>query len=421
MGVGMDGLAIRGGAPVRETPFPAWPQHGEEERANLMQVLECGPWSEPGGGPFVEAFERGFADLHRAAHGIAVMNGSVSLTLTLRAMGVGSGDEVIVPAYTFLATATSVLEVNALPVFADIDPDTLCLDPDAVEAAITPRTKAIIPVHLGGHPADMDRLCAIAGRHGLRIIEDAAHAHGAVWNGRPVGGWGDAGSFSMQASKNLTGGEGGIVTTNDPELAELVTSFRNCGRRQGGVWYEHVRLGGNYRMTEFQAAVLAAQLSRFDGHRARRDANGRILNAGLAGIAGIRPQGRDPRTDLHGYHLFCFRYDAAAFAGLTREAFLAALRAEGIPCGPGYPLPLNRQPLFAGFAFDRRATGYDPAYAPTRFASLHLPVTEAVCAEGAFIPQQVLLGSADDMADVVAAVAKIAGAVDRQGASAAVA
>ncbi|MGN6030442.1 MAG: DegT/DnrJ/EryC1/StrS family aminotransferase, partial [Thermomicrobiales bacterium] len=388
------------------------------ERKNLLEVLESGEWSEPGGGPFVQAFERAFSAIHEAAHGIAVMNGSVSLTLLLRAMGIGSGDEVIVPAYTFLATATSVLEVNALPIFVDIDPGTLCLDPDAVEAAITERTRAIIPVHLAGHPAELGRLCAIARRHGLRIIEDAAHAHGAVWDGRPVGTWGDAGSFSMQASKNLTSGEGGIVITSDPALAELVTSFRNCGRVRDGRWYEHVRLGGNYRMTEFQAALLVAQMTRFDEQRRRRDANGRILDAGLARIDGIRPQRRDARTGIHGHHLYCFRFDADAFDGLPRSAFLGALKAEGIPCGPGYPVPLNRQPLFAGQAFDTRATGYDPAYAPTRFASLALPVTDAVCDDAVFIPQHVLLGSATDMEGVIAAISKIACTVDRFGAAA---
>ena len=408
-------LAVHGGMPVRTRAFPGWPEHGDAERTNVLRVLDSGVWSEPGGGPFVQAFEREFAALHEAAHGVAVMNGSVSLTLTLRAMGIGAGDEVIVPAYTFLATASSVLEVNALPIFVDIDPSTFCIDPDAVEAAVTPRTRAIVPVHLGGHPADMDRLGEIGRRHGLRIIEDAAHAHGAVWNGRPVGSWGDVGSFSMQASKNLTGGEGGIVVTNDTELADGITSFRNCGRERGGVWYEHVRLGGNYRMTEFQAAVLVGQMTRFCEQRARRDANGRILNAGLAEIEGIRPQRRDPRTGVHGYHLYSFRYDASAFDGLSREDFLAALKAEGIPCGPGYPVPLNRQPLFANRAFDLRATGYDPGYMPTRFDTLDLPVTEAVCSEGVFVPQSALLGGEDDMADVVAAVRKIRCAVDRLG------
>jgi dTDP-4-amino-4,6-dideoxygalactose transaminase len=408
-------LARRGGTPVRTKPFPTWPQFGDIERENLLAVLDSGVWSEPAGGSFVQQFERGFAQVSGATHGIAVMNGTVSLMLTLRAMGVGSGDEVIVPAYTFLATASTVLEVNALPVFADIDPETYCLDPDAVEAAITPRTKAIIPVHLGGHPADMDRLCAIAARHGLRIIEDAAHAHGAVWNGKPVGSWGDAGSFSMQASKNVNSGEGGIVTTNDPELADVVTSLRNCGRVKGGVWYEHWRLGGNYRITEFQAAVLVGQLTRFEAQRAQRDANGRFLNAGLAEIEGIQPQRRDPRTEIHGHHLYGFRYDASAFQGLTRAAFVEALRAEGIPCGPGYSVPLNRQPLFTERAFDVRATGWDPNHAPTRFESLDLPSTQVICDEVVMMPQSVLLGDERDMEDIVTAVQKIRAAVDRDG------
>ncbi|MGC4189982.1 MAG: DegT/DnrJ/EryC1/StrS family aminotransferase [Thermomicrobiales bacterium] len=410
-------LARNGGVPVRARAFPAWPQFGDEERTNLLAVLESGEWSDPAGGPFVRAFERSFADLHEAAHGVAVTSGSVALTLALRALGIGTGDEVIVPAYTFIATAIAVLEVNALPIFVDVDPDTWCIDPGAVEAAITPRTKAIIPVHLAGHPADMDRLCEIARRSGLCVVEDAAQAHGAVWNGRPVGSWGDAGSFSMQASKNLTSGEGGIVVTSDADLAEMIVSFRNCGRQHDGVWYEHVRQGGNARMTEFQAAILSAQLTRFAGQRARRDANGRILDAGLMEIDGIRPQRRDPRTAIHGYHLYGFRYDPAACDGLPRDAFIAALNAEGIPCGPGYPMPLNRQPLFVDRAFDTRATGYDATYAPTRFEALDVPVTETMCNEVVLLPQSLLLADGRDMADVIQAVKKIGAIVNRHGAA----
>lgn len=400
-------LAIHGGTPVRDRAFPSWPIFAEEERANLLKALDEGVWSEPSGGTFVRQFEQGFAALHGTAHGVAVMNGTLSLVATMRAMGIGAGDEVIVPAYTFIATASAVLETNALPIFVDIDPETYCIDPDAVEAAITPRTKAIIAVHLGGHPADLDRLCAIAHHHGLRFIEDSAHAHGAIWRDRPVGSWGDAGSFSMQASKNLTGGEGGIVVTNNDDLAAGIVSQRNCGRGSAGATFEHVVLGSNFRMTEFQAAVLAAQLTRFPEQRARRDANGQFLNAGLAEIEGILPQERDPRTTIHGHHLYSFRYQSDAFGGLSRADFVGALRAEGIPCGAGYALPLNQQPVFRNRAFDTQASGYDPAYPATRFEHLELPNTQIVCDEGIFVPQQVLLGDEADMQDIVTAIQKI--------------
>jgi len=408
-------LANNGGAPIRTRPFADWPIFGDAERSNLLEALDSGVWSEPAGGPFVQRFERSFAELHDVRRGVAVTNGTISLVLALRALGIGSGDEIIVPPYTFLSTGTAVLEVNALPIFVDIDPDTWCIDPDAVETAITSRTKAVIPVHLGGHPADMDRLTEIARRHGLKIIEDAAHAHGSVWNGRPVGGWGDIGSFSLQASKNLTGGEGGIVTTNDEALADLVTSLRNCGRVKGGVWYEHRNFGGNFRLTEFQAAVLVAQMERYGAQLARRDLNGRYLNSGLAEIDGIQPQKRDSHTDVHAHHLYGFRYEAAAFDGVAREEFATLLRAEGIPAGPGYPIPLNLQPIFVDRAFDVQATRFDPNYAPTQFERLELPVSQIICDKVIWIPQTVLLGDENDMNDVVQAVQKIQQEISRRG------
>ena len=408
-------LAKLGGAPVRTMPFPEWPVYGDTERENLLQALDSGQWSSPEGGRFVRAFEAQFADLHQVARAVAVTNGTVSLVLSLRALGIGAGDEVIVPPYTFLSTATSVLEVNALPIFVDVDPHTFCIDPNAVEAAITSRTKAIIPVHVGGQPADMDRLMEIARKHGLAVIEDAAHAHGAVWNGKPVGSWGDIGSFSMQASKNLTSGEGGAITTNNDDLAERIISLRNCGRVKGGAWYEHKILAGNFRVTEFQAAVLAAQLERYPDQLARRNANGLYLNAGLAEVEGITPQARDARTETHAHHLYSFRYDAAAFQGLSRADFCATMQAEGIPVGPGYPLPLNTQPLFTEQAFDRIATGYDPGYAPTQFERLDLPNCQAICDDVVWISQSVLLGNERDMDDIVTAVQKVREAVDRNG------
>jgi dTDP-4-amino-4,6-dideoxygalactose transaminase len=406
------------GIPVRTAPFPSWPIHGEPERAYLTQALESGVWSEPAGGPFITAFEQAFATLSGSLRGVAVTNGSIALMLCLRALGIGAGDEVIVPAYTFLATATAVLEANALPIFADIDPGTYCIDPASIEALITPRTKAIIPVHLGGHPADMDRLQEIADRHGLALIEDAAHAHGAMWGNQPAGSIGIFGCFSMQASKNLTGGEGGIVTIQRDDLAETIRSLRNCGRVQGGAWYEHHLMGGNYRLSEFHAAVLLAQLERYPAQLARRDANGRYLDAGLAEIDGIIPQTLDRRTAVHARHLYSFRIDVAAFDGLTRHEFVALLQAEGIPSSSGYVVPLDRQPVFAQQAFDVKATGWDAAYGPTRYGQLDLPVTQLICDEVVWIPQNVLLGEETDMDDVVAAVEKIRSAVDRKGAAA---
>jgi len=284
-----DQLAIHGGRPVREKPFPTWPVFGEPEEQALTRTLRSGKWGKLDGSE-VAAFERDFARYQGSEHGIAVVNGTVSLQIALMAAGIQGGDEVIVPPYTFLATATAVITANATPVFADIELDTLNLDPKAVEALITPRTRAIIPVHFAGLPADMDAIMAIAQRHNLIVIEDAAHAHGAEYKGRRAGSIGHMGSFSFQSSKNLTAGEGGFITTNDPELAERCRSIHNCGRRPGHAWYEHFVISGNYRLSEIQGALLNAQLQRLEEQARRRDENGRYLTEHLGQIPGIKPQ-----------------------------------------------------------------------------------------------------------------------------------
>ena len=303
-------------------------------------------------GSYVRSFEEAFAAYQGRRHAIAVTNGTVALRLALLAAGVHAGDEVIVPPYTFLATASAVVEANCTPVFADIQPDTYNIDPAAIEAAITPHTAAIIPVHFAGRAAAMAPIMAVARRHGLVVIEDAAHAHGAAYGGRGLGAIADMGCFSFQSSKNLTAGEGGMILTDSDRYAGLCRSYHNCGRLPEGAWYEHHLLGGNYRMTEFQGALLLAQLARLGEQTATRDANGRILDEGLSQVPGIRPLGREPDQDRHSYHLYIFRYDPAAFGGLRRARFLAALEAEGIPCSGGVsdravpPAGVCRSPLW---------------------------------------------------------------------------
>ena len=285
-------LALFGGSPVRTQPFPRWPIFGDAEEARLLRSLRSGNWGRLHGEEVAE-FERRFAAMHGCRHGIAVVNGTVSLRIALLAAGIQAEDEVIVPPYTFISTASAVIEANAIPVFADVELETFNLDPRAVEAAITPRTKAIIPVHFAGQPAAMDRLMAIAREHRLVVIEDAAHAHGASDNGRPAGSLGHMASFSFQSSKNLTAGEGGIIITNDDATAEACRSIHNCGRVPDGIWYEHHVVAGNYRLGEFQGAVLNAQLDRLDDQTATRDANGRISrHASPRCRASIRRRGR---------------------------------------------------------------------------------------------------------------------------------
>lgn len=397
----MKNLAILGGEPLRTAPFPTWPVFGKEEEDALIQALRSGKWGRIDGDQ-VATFERDFARYQGTEHGIALVNGTMSLQMALMAAGVQAGDEVIVPPYTFLATATAVVTANATPVFADVDLDTFNLSPAAVEAAITPRTRAIIPVHFGGLPADMDAIMAIARRNDLVVIEDAAHAHGSEYNGRRAGSIGHMGSFSFQSSKNLTSGEGGFITTNDGELAARCRSIHNCGRRSGHAWYEHFVIAGNFRLSEFQGAVLNAQLSRLDEQVRRRDENGRFLTEQLSRIPGIKPQTLMPACTRHSFHLLCFRIVSSEL-GIPRDVFLQALAAEGIPTFGGYPWPLYRQRLFLDREFGPYAGCRGVDYAQTS-----CPNCETICYEqGGWLEQRLLLGTHEDMQDIVRAFQKI--------------
>jgi dTDP-4-amino-4,6-dideoxygalactose transaminase len=400
-----DKLAIHGGKPVRSRPFPEWPIFGDVEEQYLLRALRSGKWGRLAGDE-VARFEKSFADYHQAKHAVGVVNGTVGLRLALIAAGIGKGDEVIVTPYTFLATASAVVEANATPVFADLDLETFNIDPAAVESLVTPRTKAIIPVHLGGQAVDMDALLAIARRHKLALIEDAAHAHGAEYKGRRVGAIGQMGMFSFQSSKNLCSGEGGIVLTNDDTLAERLWSIHNCGRRVGRAWYEHFTIGGNYRLSEFQGAVLNAQWTRFDEQTTTRDSNGRYLAERIARIPGLYPQRRGPEHTRNSYHLFCFRLVADEF-GMSRDALIAALNAEGIPSLAGYIIPLYRQGLFANLAFGPYQ-GFRRAHPELDYGRTSCPNCEAICYEqGVWFEQRMLLGTRADIDDIVAALEKI--------------
>lgn len=394
-------LAIHGGTPVRTKPFPVWPVYGDPEEQVVIRAIRSGKWGKLDGSE-VAAFERDFAEYQGAKHGLAVVNGTVSLQIALMAAGIQAGDEVIVPPYTFLATATAVIAANATPVFADIELDTLNICPKAVETAITPRTRAIIPVHFGGLPADMDAIMAIAKRHNLIVIEDAAHAHGAEYKGHRAGSIGDIGSFSFQSSKNLTAGEGGFITTNNADLAERCRSIHNCGRRPGHAWYEHFVISANFRLSEVQGALLNAQLQRLEEQTRCRDANGRYLAEQLRQIPGIKPQAIPPECTRHAFHLFCFRVDAREL-GAPRQAFLKALDAEGIPNFGGYPLPLYKQRLFLDREFGPYAGCQGVDYAKTS-----CPNCETICYEqGGWLEHRVLLGTREDMDDIVAAFRKV--------------
>lgn len=399
----MTTLALLGGAPVRSKPFPHWPTSDRSDEEALLQVLQSGKWGRHQG-HFTEEFEKRFASYQGARFGIGVANGSVAIRLALHTIGIAPGDEVIVPPITFFSTASSVVEVNAVPIFADIHPETYCLDPAAIEAAITPRTRAIIPVHFAGQAAAMDEIMAIAKRHELIVIEDAAHAHGSEYHGKRLGSIGEMSTFSFQVSKKLTSGEGGIILTSDERHERICRALHTCGRFPESAWYDHQLLGGNYRMNEFQAALLLAQFNRLEEQVEQREANGLFLNNELAKIPGIRPLGRGYGETRHGYYLYIFRYDPASFGGLPREKFLEALATEGVPCTSGYDRPLYRQPVFLNRSFGpyAQADSQYPDYALTS-----CPVSEQACQEAIWLAQPLLLGDESDMHDIVSAVAKI--------------
>jgi dTDP-4-amino-4,6-dideoxygalactose transaminase len=395
-------LALLGGKPIRTRPFTSWPIFGQAEEQRLLQTLRGGLWGKLDG-PQVAEFENRFAAMHGCKHGIGVTNGTVSLRIALLAAGIRAEDEVIVPPYTFLSTASAVIEANAIPVFADIDLNTFNLNPSAVQAAITPRTKAIIPVHFAGQAVNMDAIMSIAKKHNLTVIEDAAHAHAASYKARPAGSIGHMGSFSFQSSKNLTAGEGGIITTNDDALAEACRSIHNCGRIIGGIWYEHHVISGNYRLGEFQGAILNCQLDRLDEQTRTRDANGQYLASRLTALPGLHSQNRPPDCTRHSYHLFMLRLDPAAF-GAPRDAVLRALEAEGIPCSAGYGFSLPDQPLFRNKAFG--------PYLPTASALLdyrksRCPNSDLICRQCIWLEQNLFLGPRADMDDIARAFEKI--------------
>lgn len=396
-------LALLGGTPIRNKPFPSWPVFDTTDLQRVQAAVQSGKWGRLDGNE-VSEFEQRFAQMHGCKHGIAIVNGTVSLRLALMAAGLEAEDEVIVPPYTFYATASAVIEANMIPVFVDIDLDSFNLDPSSIEAAITPRTRAIIPVHFAGQPAEMDAINAIASKHSLLVLEDAAHAHGAIWNQRPVGSLADMASFSFQSSKNLTCGEGGIITTNDTSLAEKCRSMHNCGRIPTGVWYEHHIISANYRLGELQGALLNSQLERLEHQTMTRDVNGLYLAGKLSQLPGLYPQKRPAACSRHSYHLFMLRMDSAQL-GVPRAAVLQALQAEGIPCSAGYGYSLHHQPMFRNKAFGPYLAG---AVDRLDYSKVHCPNSDLICRDQAiWLGQSMLLGNQSDMDDIYHAFEKI--------------
>jgi dTDP-4-amino-4,6-dideoxygalactose transaminase len=385
-----------------------------------MEVLDSGKWWRGGyddpAQSKVGQFEEAFARYQDATYAVAVTNGTTALECAYKAAGVEAGDEVIVPAVTFVATATAVLQVGAVPIFVDVDPRTYTVDPQAVEAAITERTRCIAPVDYGGMPSDYDSLIAIGKKHGIPIVADCAHAHGSQWKGKGVGGLTELGTFSFQAFKTLTTGEGGMVLSNDEELAERAYSYHHIGRIKGRPFYEHHVPASNLRMTEWQGAIGLAQMGRFPEQTEIRERNSRYLAAALQRLndraVGVAPLFRDPRVTRWGFYMWHFKFLAEWWDGVTRDQFLRAMRAEGVPCGTGHTQPLYQNPLFldAEHAFGR--TGFpvrgEPYGHTMDYATVRCPETERIfTTEAVSLGHALFLGPQSDMDAILGAIEKV--------------
>ena len=400
-------LAIDGGTPIRnakKNPWPSWPNNTEAEwDKDIAPMLKNIYLGKQEGLPATMSaqFGQAFAAYCDTAYGIMMPSGTSAIAAAISAAldldGLADGGEVIIPNYTFIATASAPLSVRGSLSLVDVDPVSFTLSPEAVEAAITDKTTALLPVHLGGHPADMDALNAIAAKRGLKVIEDCAQAHGAEHKGRKVGSLGHVGAFSFQSSKNLTSGEGGCLLTNDKDIRDRAWAFRDVGRRPGGERWEYPRLGWNYRTSEYLAGILLARLPHLENQTDRRNENAAYLSKGIEAIGGLTPPQWRPWVTLHGYHLYMMLYDADAFGGKSRDDFIAALRAEGIPSTPGYRRPLTDE---GGLK-----TAMDKY--PNMIQRHPCPHVESTCQRSVWFTQNMLLGTREDMDDILSAIAKI--------------
>ncbi len=403
-----DKPALKGGKKTRTQPFAAWPRFDQKEENALIEVLKSGKWYR-GNGTFVKKFEESYSSLTGAKHCLATTNGTSALIISLDALGVGPGDEVLIPPYTFIATVNSVIRHHALPVFVDSDAATFQMDHRKVEAAINGNTRAIMPVHVAGGIGNLDAFVSIAAKHKIPLIEDACQAHLSEWKGRKVGTYGDAGCFSFQASKNLTSGEGGAILFKDEDARERAYAFHNngSGLKFIGANFGYSSSGANMRMPEFQAAILLQQMTRLEGQVRTRTENANYLTSLLKQIPGITPATSGDGCTNNARHLFMLRYDAKAFGGLKREVFLKAMAAEGIPCSGGYS-PLNSQQFIKTVLASR---GYQRLFSAKRLNEWaeqnQCPVNDKICSEAVWFTQNMLLGPRTDMEQIADAVRKI--------------
>ena len=394
----MSDLALFGGDPVRKTPFYSWPRVVDGQQEKLIDTLVNDSWGI--GSESIKELEDKFAVFHEAKNCIAINTGTNALWVALKAAGVSSEDEVIIPPYTFIATVTAVLMANATPVFVDIDPNTFNMDPNLIESAITDRTKAIIPVHIGGNPVNMESIIDIAEKRKLIIIEDAAQAHGAEWDGKKVGALHKAGIFSFQSSKNMSAGEGGAIISNDEDFMDACFAYYNCGRHRDGDWYEHHIVGGNHRMSSMAASLLIPQFQTIENDMRIRDKNRQKLDQALSDM-GLEITHRYKKVTRESNHLYLLRYKAENYNDIPREKLFNAMRAEGVYTYAGYS-PLYREDVFQGKGNDF------PWIKNINYSNISCPVTEQIADyQSVWLTQNHLLGDESDIQDIINAFEKV--------------
>ncbi|HUW90167.1 MAG TPA: DegT/DnrJ/EryC1/StrS family aminotransferase [Candidatus Nanopelagicaceae bacterium] len=384
--------------------YPKWPIYNDKEIKALTEVIKSGEWwcGAPGAhqGNNVWAFQDEFAQLQGSEYCVAVCNGTVAIEAALMALDVGLGDEVIVSDYTFVASASAVIATNAVPIFCDINPNTLVMDVHKVEELITERTKAIIPVHLGGNPVNMDHLMELALNYDLKVVEDCAHAHGSDFKGKKVGNWGDAGTFSFQASKVLTSGEGGAIICNSEELTDNIYSYIDCGRKKNQYSYKHFSYGTNYRMTEYQAAVLRAQLKKFPDQHKLRNENAQYFMKKLNEINGIKTMKPTPGTTSLGWYVFPIVFEPKAFGGITKPEFYKKLNKNGIPTDDCYP-PLHSLDCFKSTNL-KKGIDYSKAnWGGEKSNNRNFPIVSDIYSRSIEFPQEMLLANKEKLDNVV--------------------
>jgi len=405
--------ALLGGSPIRTKGWPGWPvwDSGTDEEL-VLKVLRSGSWTRAG---VVTEFEKKWAETIGAKRCLAVVNGTNALIASLNQFDIGAGDEVIVGPYSFISTIICILQNGALPVFVDTDPDTFQIDPDKIEAKITPRTRAIVAAHTLGMPADMEKIMKIAIKHNLIVVENACLSWLAEINHRKVGTFGNAGCFSFQTSKNIPIGEGGAIVSDDDKFMDRCYSYHNYGNPYGSVVLPQGVNGGTVingtklRITEYQAAIGLAQLKRLEKQTDTRNENALYLKSKIQGIPGIVPFKLSPNVTRISAWQFPFRYKKEEFQGLSRAEFIKALHAEGIPCSSGYVTQNDKPYLKNTFEsknyrrmYSRKVLDFSK-YLERNYC----PENNLLCEEAVWISQNMLLGSKSDMDDIVAAVEKI--------------